>query len=111
MIGFMLSDNTRIVNLKGGYLKYKNKDEILILRNDTTPILLIKEEKGKLKFYELDNITKEERNIIDNIYEITLINICNEIRGFIALSATLGMIDYSKVLDITKFKDGYIMVA
>lgn len=111
MIGFMLSDNTQIVKLKDGYLKYKNKDEILILRNDKTPILLIKEKEGKLKFYELDDITKEERNIIDDIYSIALMNICDEIRGFIALTATLGMIDYSKVLDITKFKDGYIMVA
>jgi hypothetical protein len=111
MIGFMLSDDTQIVKLKTGHLKYMNKNEILVLRNDKTPIFLIRDENSKINFYELDNLTKNERENIDNIYLMYLMNICDEIKSFIALTGFLDMIDYNKVLDITKFKDGELMVA
>ena len=112
MIGFMLNMSTKIERLNKKYLKYENKHEILILRNDKTPIFLIKEIKENvLKFYELDSITEEERTIINRYFESVLMNVCDEITGFIALAAEFNMIDYSKIFDITKFKDGELMVA
>lgn len=111
MITFNIYPDTIITEVgEHGHLKLINKNEILIVRKDHKPIFLLRQDKS-LKFYELDKITPYERKCIDIVYGQVLSNICDEINSFIILVSILNMIDYHKVLDITKFKDGELMVA